>query len=100
MKRIILMVVTVCMLSATCFASSEPSEKGLEVVHNDFSNNTIYYNKFDVSSVALYATLEVNNATHKPTLYIHADCQGDTGNWQYYDKVYIVTGKQIGRAHV
>lgn len=65
--------------------------KGLNYSIDDFHNRTIYFGRFDVSSAALYPIVSVDNATHKATMYIHANCTGNTGSWQFFDKIYVTT---------
>ena len=94
-KKIALLLMTFIMLVSfsTAEATSEGTgiAEGLNYSIDDFHNRTIYFGRFDVSSAALYPLVAVDTTTHKPTMYIHANCAGNTGNWQYFDKIYVRT---------
>jgi len=93
-RRTLLLMVFIMLVSfSTAEATSEGTgiAEGLNYSVDDFHNRTLYFGRFDVSSAALYPIVAVNNITHKATMYIHANCTGNTGNWQYFDKIYVKT---------
>lgn len=94
-KKMTLLLIVLIALSS--FSTAEATMEGTGIAEGlnysvDFLHNrTIYFGRFDMSSAALYPIVSVDNITHKATMYIHANCTGNTGNWQCFDKIYVKT---------
>lgn len=90
---ILLMIIGILFPFSRVEATAEGTgiAEGLNYSIDDFHNRTIYFGRFDASSAGLYPIVAIDNTTQKPTMYIHANCTGNTGNWQFFDKIYVTT---------